>query len=126
MKLVDLEDQKCACGIYEKGNPELVGLALFLLNEKNENELGYRFRTKFWGKGYGAELTEGMLTCYFNVLKVEKVLADVNTDNIPSVKILDKFMIPVLEFFNKRHNCTDRRYELKKDDWLLRINNAML
>ncbi|MCT4629541.1 GNAT family N-acetyltransferase [Winogradskyella sp.] len=118
LHLRDLNNQKCACGIYEKGNTELIGLALFLINEDDEKELGYRFRKNYWRKGYGTETTKGMLDYYFKQMKVEKVTADVNIANIGSVKILDKFMTPVREFFNESDNCTDRTYELEKNNWL--------
>lgn len=116
--LDDLTKQKCACGIFEKGNPDMIGLALFLTNKENEEELGYRFRVDYWGNGYGSETTKGMLEYYFNVLNTEKVTADVNIANVASVKILDKFMKPVSQFFNERDNCIDRTYELEKKDWL--------
>ena len=118
LELSDLKDQKRACGIYEKEKPEMIGLALFLINEDGEKELGYRFRASFWGKGYGTETTKGMLEYYFQEMNVDKVMADVNIANIGSVKILNKFMEPVREFFNERDNCTDRRYELWKNNWL--------
>ncbi|MBA5630233.1 GNAT family N-acetyltransferase [Moheibacter lacus] len=118
LKLSDLNDQKCAFGIFKKRETELIGLALFLINEDNEKELGYRFRKKYWGKGYGTETTKGMLEYYFQQMNVSKVTADVNIANVGSVKILDKFMKPVSEFFNERDNCTDRRYELEKNNWL--------
>jgi ribosomal-protein-alanine N-acetyltransferase len=59
-----------------------------------------------------------MLEYYFQEMNVDKVMADVNIANIGSVKILNKFMKPVSEFFNERDNCTDRRYELWKNNWL--------
>lgn len=118
LKLSDFDQKKCACGIFEKENPEMIGLALFLINENNEKELGYRFRANYWGKGYGTETTNGMLDFYFNIMNIDKITADVNIVNIASAKILDKFMTPVKEFFNERDNCTDRRYELKKENWL--------
>jgi len=114
----DLKKQKCLCGIFEKDNPEMIGLAMFLINEENEKELGYRFREDYWGKGYGTETTKGMLEFYFNVLNTDKVTADVNIANVASVKILEKFMSPVREFFNARDNCNDRRYELERINWL--------
>lgn len=117
-ELNDLQNQKCACGIYEKGNTEMIGLALFLINDNNEKELGYRFRENYWRKGYGTETTKGMLEYYFNQMNVSKVTADVNIANIGSLKILDKFMKPVHQFFNDRDNCTDRRYEIEKNQWL--------
>lgn len=123
LELSDLNNEKCTFGIYEKGNSELIGLDLFLINEEDEKELGYRFRANYWGKGYGTETTKGMLEFYFNQLNTEKVTADVNTANVASVKILDKFMTPVKEFFNERDSCTDRRYELKKNNWLQYIKD---
>lgn len=113
-----LNNEKRACGIFEKGNPEMIGLALFLINDENDKELGYRFRKKYWGKGYGTETTKGMIDFYFQILNIEKIIADVNTENTASVKILSKFLKPTKEFFNESDNCTDRRYELYKNDWL--------
>lgn len=118
LELSDLNNQKCTLGVYEKAKDEMIGFALFLINQESEKELGYRFRTNYWGKGYGTEITKGMLEFYFNELNIEKVTADVNMANVASVKILDKFMTPVKEFFNERDNCTDRRYEVKKSNWL--------
>jgi ribosomal-protein-alanine N-acetyltransferase len=118
LNLNDLSNQKYACGIFEKGNAELIGLALFLINKNDEKELGYRFRVEYWGKGYGTETTKGMLEYYFQKMNESKVTADVNMANVGSVKILDKFMTPVREFFNERDNCTDRRYEIEKNNWL--------
>lgn len=114
----DLGRQKCDCGIFEKGNPEMIGLCSFLINDENEKEIGYRFRVAYWGKGYGTETTEAMIAYYFNVLHVDKVTADVDIVNVGSVKILNKFMKPVREFFNERDNCTDRRYQITRDQWL--------
>lgn len=71
----------------------------------------------YWGKGYGTETTKGMLDYYFNVLNVDKVTAAITIENIGSVKILDKFMKPLREFFNERDNCIDRRYEIEKNNW---------
>jgi [ribosomal protein S5]-alanine N-acetyltransferase len=126
LKSSDLNKKKCACGVFEKANSEMIGLALFLINENNEKELGYRFRTAYWGKGYGTELTKGMLEYYFNTMNIEKVTADVNIANNPSIKILNRFMKPVTEFFNERDNCTDRRYELEKNNWLQQHIKTML
>ena len=87
-------------------------------NEDGEKELGYRFRANYWGKGYGTETVKGMLEYYFLQMSVNKVTADVNITNVGSVKILEKFMTPVKEFFNQRDNCKERRYELEKNNWL--------
>tara|TARA_R110001592_G_scaffold363155_2_gene680820 strand:- start:8603 stop:9139 length:537 start_codon:yes stop_codon:yes gene_type:complete len=118
LDLKDLKTVKCDAAVFEKGKPEMIGLAMFIREENGTPELGYRFRTDYWGKGYGTELSRGMLDFYFNVLKVDELSAHVNIANLASVKILNKFMKPVKEFFNEQDNCIDRRYELEKGDWL--------
>jgi len=80
--------------------------------DEGDRELGYRFRVEYWGKGYGTEVTKGLIDFCFQDLKIEKITADVNVENIASTKILNKFLKPVREFFNEKDNCTDRRYEL--------------
>lgn len=104
-------------GIDEKSSGEFIGLCALLKNDENEDEIGYRLREKYWGNGYGTEIAKGLIDYSFNVLNFEKITADVNIENIPSVKILDKLLSPTKEFFNKDDNCTDRRYVLEREDW---------
>lgn len=105
-------------GVYEIGNPDLIGLCAFLTNDENQREIGYRFRKKYWGKGYGTEVTKHMIDYCFKTFDLDLLTADVNIENTGSVKILEKFFLPVREFFNENDNCTDRRYVLKKENWL--------
>lgn len=107
-------------GVFEKQNIEMIGVCALLTNDENDWELGYRFRTNYWGKGYGTETTKGIIDFCFNHLNINKVAADVNIENSGSVKILNKFMNPVNEFFNENDNCTDRRYHIEKNNWLQR------
>ena len=111
-----------AAGVFRKRALEgMIGLSLFLVNQTNALELGYRFRVGYWRQGYGTELTQGILSYYFDTLKEQEVTADVNISNIGSVRILQKFMEPVKEFFNPRDNCVDRRYRITSEMWA--INN---
>ncbi|AZQ44345.1 GNAT family N-acetyltransferase [Nonlabens ponticola] len=116
MELSDLGSTKCFCAIVEKGKDEAIGLALFLI-ENNEQELGYRFRPDYWRKGYGTEVAKGMLDYYFNVLRVSKVIANANVENPGSIRILSKLMNFEKEFFNVELNCTDRSYSITKTEW---------
>ena len=104
--------------IIEKNNLDFIGLCGLIQNDENENEIAYRLREKYWGIGYGTEITKGLIDFGFNKLKFELITADVNIINTRSVVILNKFFIPDKEFFNKKDNCTDRRYKLLKKDWL--------
>ena len=55
---------------------------------------------------------------FFNSLHAEKVAADVNTDTIGWVKILEKLMTPMREFFYEERRCMDSRYSVEKNNWL--------
>lgn len=109
---------KVIWGVYEKDKNELIGLCAFLTNDEDQREIGYRFRKKYWGVGYGTELTKNMIEYCFNDLELMTLTADVNTQNIGSVKILEKFFKPVKEFYNERDKSLDRRYILEKEIWL--------
>jgi RimJ/RimL family protein N-acetyltransferase len=104
--------------IVEKKSNCFIGLCAYLKNDENDDEIGYRLREQFWGIGYGTEITKGLLDFGFTEKGCVKVTADVSIENIGSTKILDKFMNPVREFYNEEDKCTDRRYELYKEDWL--------
>ena len=112
LKLIHNPEEKTLWSICENGNDEFIGLCALLVNDEGHNELGYRLREKYWRQGYGTEITKGILDYCFQELKMDFVTADVNIANIPSVKILDKFMIPVREFYNESDKCTDRRYKV--------------
>ena len=119
LELITLEKttSKKVWSLVEKESNKFIGICGLLKNNENENEIAYRLREKYWGKGYGTEITKGLIDFSFINLNFDLLTADVNIDNIKSVKILDKFFKRHKEFFNKQDNCTDRRYKLTKENW---------
>lgn len=109
---------KMVWAIELKSENTFIGLCAFLKNNENEDEIGYRLRENYWRRGFGTEVTVGLLNYGFNQMKVDKITADVDTRNLTSVKILEKFMTAKKEFFNEADNCIDRRYEVNKNNWL--------
>ncbi|MBU2951356.1 GNAT family N-acetyltransferase [Tamlana agarivorans] len=105
-------------GIALKSSDEFIGICAFLKNDAQEDEIGYRFREQFWNQGFGTELTKGLISFGFEEMAMQKITADVAIKNLNSVKILEKFMRVTMEFYNPSDNCTDRRYEVSKTDWL--------
>ena len=112
-----IKSDRSILGVFEKDQEEMIGLVAFLTNNEGDRELGYRFRKKYWGKGYATEITKKMIDYSFSELNLHKITADVWVENIASNKVLSKFLNPVKEFYNNIDNCTDRRYELLKKDW---------
>jgi len=103
--------------IVEKKSNSFIGLCAYLKNDENDDEIGYRLREQFWRIGYGTEIAKGLIDYGFTKKGCIKITADVNTANSNSAKILNKLMHPVQEFYNAADQCTDRRYELYKEDW---------
>ena len=101
-----------------KGNDELIGLCGFLKNDESQDELAYRIREKFWGVGYGTEVAKGLLIYGFTEKNCPLIIGDVYIENIPSIKILEKFMTVDKEFFNESDQCIDRRYTVSKTEFL--------
>lgn len=110
--------------IDTKNGEQFIGIAAYLKNSKNEDEIGYRLREQFWGVGYGTEVAKGLINYGFSALNLELITADVNLTNERSVKILDKFFKKDFEFYNEREKCTDRRYKITKDEWENQFNSS--
>ena len=53
-------------------------------------ELGYILDNKYWNRGYGTEICEGLLNYGFNVLGLEKIIARMYPENIGSIRICEK------------------------------------
>lgn len=104
--------------IDSKNGDSFIGLAAYLKNDQNEDEIGYRLRELFWGIGYGTEIAKELIEYGFNSLNIDLITADVYVENIKSVKILDKFFTPIIEFYNPEDKCIDRRYKLTREEWL--------
>ena len=107
-----LNNKNNVWGITEKNNSDIIGLCLFVTNDENDRELGYRFRKKYWGKGYGTEVAKGTIDFAFNDLKLDKITAYAQISNSASIKILEKFLKPVEEFYCEKHQCNNRRYAI--------------
>ncbi len=105
--------------VSKKSNNEFIGLAGFVNNNADgiSNELAYMFRETAWGNGHGTEITKGLIQYGFQLLNFDEIRADVNVENVGSVKILNRFLSLEMELFNKKDNCMDRKYKLLKAEW---------
>ena len=57
---------------------EFVGTCAFIVNDNNENEIGYRFLKQYWGNGYGKEIVDGLINYALNNMKIEILYAYVD------------------------------------------------
>jgi RimJ/RimL family protein N-acetyltransferase len=63
---------------------------LIFLDDTPEVEVAYGLAKAHWGKGYAAEAALASLTFGFEELKLERIVAVVNPDNLPSRRVLEK------------------------------------
>lgn len=98
--------------VVEKSKGVLVGNCALIRTKKGLNDIGYRFREKYWGNGYGKEIAIGLIKYCFEDLKLSSLYADVDVLNRHSVKILDHTMDFVKEYYIKEEDCTAKEYKL--------------
>jgi ribosomal-protein-alanine N-acetyltransferase len=95
-----------------KASNELIG-TVAIISTGDGNEIGYRFREKFWGNGYGLEATKGLIKYAFEKLNLPHLFAEVDERNPHSIAILDRTMKRVKSFWNEKDQTQDLLFELK-------------
>jgi RimJ/RimL family protein N-acetyltransferase len=60
------------------------------LDELQEVDLGYRFRSDYWGRGIATESSEAVLDYGFRELGLKRIIALVLPDNAASIHVLEK------------------------------------
>jgi ribosomal-protein-alanine N-acetyltransferase len=84
------------CGVYQ--------------NQQSDFEIAYRLIETTWGFGYGSEITASLIQYSLQDLKIPQLVAYVYTENIPSVKILEKYMTFVKESVHQVTGKMGRKY----------------
>lgn len=74
-----------------KGVDKFIGFTgLKFIPELGTTDLGYRFKSAYWGKGIATESAIACVKLGFEQLKLDHLLAFVLPDNIGSVRVLEK------------------------------------
>ena len=53
-------------------------------------EIYYKFLPRYWGKGFATEVAKGLIKAGFEQFHLHRVEAGVATDNLQSVRVLEK------------------------------------
>lgn len=98
--------------IERKIDSEMIGTVALVIDDHGDHEIGYRLLEKYWGQGYGREISDRLIDYALETLKVPTLVAYVDVRNKASVKILDESPLPfVKEYFNETEQCLDRYYK---------------
>jgi RimJ/RimL family protein N-acetyltransferase len=81
-------------GLYAvelKDTGELIGMCGLLKRDSlTDPDIGFAFLPKFWAKGYALESAAAVISYGKNVLGLERMLAITKSDNIGSIRVLEK------------------------------------
>jgi len=78
-------------GVWEKATSELVGdCTLAFDDDHGAWELSYGLRRDRWGRGYATEAGQACVRHGFQDLGLDRIVADVDPDNIASIHVLEK------------------------------------
>lgn len=75
--------------VARKDAIKFIGTCAIIKNSNGEFEIGYRFIEEYWGNGYGKEIACGLVEFAFQALNLNQIVAYVNKDNYPSIRILE-------------------------------------
>ena len=97
-----------------KEENKFIGFAgLKYLDDLKEVDLGYRFMSKYWGKGFATESAKACIELGFKTLDLNKLIAMVLPENLASIRVLEK-----LKFSYEREimedNLLAKLYSLQK------------
>ena len=78
--------------IIFNNDPKLIGTICIwnISKEHHRGEIGYVLHTDAHGKGIMQEALKAVINFGFKILKLHSIEADVNPDNIPSIKLLER------------------------------------
>ncbi len=104
--------------IIDKSNGDFIGWSGLKLESglrpgKTYYDLGYRLKTKYWGKGIGTETAKAVLNFGFTDLGLETICAAADVLNLASNKILTKIGMSFTEQFTFEGNLCNF-YEIKR------------
>ncbi|WP_435263577.1 GNAT family N-acetyltransferase [Tenacibaculum sp. nBUS_03] len=97
--------------IESKIDNEFIG-TLALVKDGEDDEIGYRFLEKYWGKGYASEICASLIT-YCRKLGMKKIVGFVVDDNIASAKIIERHNFKIVKkFISDDIGLPETKYEL--------------
>lgn len=90
--MIQKSNEYVFCALFQKESNEFIGEAGILSYNINANRcvIGYNLLPCFWNKGYATEISRHLVQYAFHHMKVERVEALADKQNIASCRVLEK------------------------------------
>lgn len=97
--------------IERKLDNQFIG-TVALVKDNNDDEIGYRLLEKYWKKGYGFEVCQGLIG-YAKKIELPFLIGYVVDKNVASAKILEKLGFKIIKKqFCEEINLPETKYKL--------------
>lgn len=110
-----------------KDGGAFLGLATLRPDAPGVAELGYRFRTAFWGQGLATEAARAVLALGFRDWRLDRIYAQAMAVNLGSRRVMEKAGLRHVRTFyvafEEPISGTEEgetEYELRRADWVLK------
>ncbi len=90
LKQLEKEDEYYRFFVFEKKSGKIVGeidFSIFVRSTHQFSNFGYQIYNPYWGKKYGAEAAKAGLKIGFKDLKLNRLEAAINLDNLKSIQL---------------------------------------
>ncbi|MGP4060671.1 GNAT family N-acetyltransferase [Halobacillus sp. H74] len=102
--------------IKDKRTDSFVGLiSLDPHHSGDQLEISYQLLPQWWGKGYAGEVLSSVLHYVFTVLKLPRVVAETQTANLRSRRLLEKSGMKLVTI-RQRFGAEQSIYQIERDD----------
>ena len=88
----DAQGNSLCWAVTLKGQDEMIGKCiLFQFSQENHRaEIGYILNRKYWRQGLTYQALGAVIDFAFNTLKLHRIEADIDTENLASIGLLEK------------------------------------
>jgi len=110
--------------VVHKKDKKVIGFAgLKYLPEFDKTDIGFRFLPRYWGKGLATEVSLPIIKYGFEKLGLKEIIGIADSDNIGSVKVLEK--IGLVYYKSAIYDTDDTKkykwFKLKKEAYIERF-----
>lgn len=109
-----------------KNTGETIGSCELAFTNKDPAELAWELHRNYWRKGYGTEIGKTLLKLGFETLGIRRIVADCNTLNVGSYRIMEKIGMRREAHYVKYYKgnsalnyawCDKYLYAILRDEW---------
>lgn len=113
----------------------LIGSCELAFTDKDPAELAWELHRDYWRRGYGTEIGEKLLRLGFEILTLRRIVADCNTLNRGSYRIMEKIGMRREAHYIKYYRsnsaldhawCDKYLYAILREEWMERRNSDVL